>query len=153
MKNWLLFIIINFITVCKTSSFYHFPIHIVLCCILFRLKIYISNLFVFFTQMSLTSGSQSNVGVNMPAQVWKVVRPNKGESLKNWLQEVRGYHRGQTPVQPGHHRHLPLLQHTHSSKLNPAMGHIIVMNFAFKKTMSEGFFQDCAHGRIDKNLI
>lgn len=48
--------------------------------------------------MQLTSGCQSNVGVNMPAHVLKVERPNKWESMKNWLQEVRGYNTGQTPV-------------------------------------------------------
>lgn len=47
----------------------------------------------------------------MSANVWTVVGPNNRQSVKNWLQEVRGYHRGQTPVQPGHHQHLPLLQH------------------------------------------
>lgn len=63
--------------------------------------------------MQLTRGGQSDVGVNVPAHVSKVGGSNKGQSVKNWLQEVRGDHGGQTPLQPGHHRKLPVLQHTH----------------------------------------
>lgn len=48
--------------------------------------------------MQRTHGSQSDVGVNMPAHVLKVGRSDKGESVKNWLQEVRGDHGGQTPL-------------------------------------------------------
>lgn len=68
----------------------------------------------------------------MTPDALRVGGPNERENMKNWLQEVRGYNGGQTPIQPGHHRHLPLLQHTHT--------HIPLKQSTIKITLQEHIF-------------